>query len=135
MLSKSMYTATRVPPGSFIVALHLGNIAADERASPSHVTVLMAPGGRRLGEAAVMTEFASFPGARLPGDHDRHRPLHPARSPRAGERHDRAISGDHRPASTPVTGDRALATSGSRSPIAFAASVRAQRIRMTAASG
>jgi hypothetical protein len=26
-----MYTATRVPPGSFIVALHLGNIAAPMR--------------------------------------------------------------------------------------------------------
>src|SRR5215471_3611524 len=121
MLSKSMYTATRVPPGSFIVALHLGNIAADERASPSHVTALMAPGGRHLGAGQ--------------GDHGRRWPFHPARSPRAGERHDRAISGDHRPASTPVTGDRALATSGSRSLIAFAASVRAQRIRVTAASG
>jgi len=88
--------------------------------------------------------FLREPAPRLPTDHDRpdcrRRSLHPARSPRAGERHDRTIPGDHRPASTPMTGDRALATSGSRSPIAFAASafavsVRAQRIRVTAASG
>jgi pimeloyl-ACP methyl ester carboxylesterase len=79
-------------PGTYDIAVLAQDVLAVAAAAGLGQPVLV---GHSLGALAGLV-CAARPDGRV-------RPFHPARSPRPGERHDRAIPGDHRPVGTQVT--------------------------------